>query len=71
LVVDLRGDTASPTLDLEVRHLLAALLDEDVPPSTLARALQRMPGMTRREGYDVVLALRRQRFGETPPVHPE
>ena len=61
LAVDLRRDAAIPTLDLEVRLLLAALLDEDVPPSTLARALQRMPGMTRREGYDLVLALRQQR----------
>jgi 16S rRNA C1402 (ribose-2'-O) methylase RsmI len=61
LAVDLRRDAAVPTLDLEVRLLLAALLDEDVPPSTLARALQRMPGMTRREGYDLVLALRQQR----------
>jgi 16S rRNA C1402 (ribose-2'-O) methylase RsmI len=71
LVVDLRGDSASPTLDLEVRNLLAALLDEDVPPSTLARALQRMPGMTRREGYELVLALRRQRFADTGPAHRE
>jgi 16S rRNA C1402 (ribose-2'-O) methylase RsmI len=61
LAVDLRRDAAVPTLDLEVRLLLAALLDEDVPPSTLARALQRMPGMTRREGYDLVLALRQER----------
>lgn len=52
---------AAAGVDGAVRDVLAALLAEGVTPRTLARALQRLPGVSGREGYEVVLALQRER----------
>jgi hypothetical protein len=58
-VVDLGADTSPETLDVSVPDLLRALLDEGVAPSTLARGLARLPGVSRRQAYDLTLALKR------------
>jgi 16S rRNA C1402 (ribose-2'-O) methylase RsmI len=68
VVVDLR-DSAQPRLpDLPTRDLLRALLDAGVAPSTLARGVGRLPGMTRGDAYDLTLALKRERSDRDDPA---
>jgi 16S rRNA C1402 (ribose-2'-O) methylase RsmI len=68
VVVDLR-DSAQPRLpDLPTRELLRALLDAGVAPSTLARGVGRLPGMTRGDAYDLTLALKRERSDRDDPA---
>ena len=59
VVADLRSATSRPP-EIDTQDLLAALLAEGVAPTTLTRALQRLPGVTRREGYDLMLELKRR-----------
>jgi len=59
-VVDLRAAATSRPPEVDTQGLLAALLAEGVAPTTLTRALQRLPGVTRREGYDLMLELKRR-----------
>jgi 16S rRNA C1402 (ribose-2'-O) methylase RsmI len=60
-VVDLRTAEEPQAPAVETQDLLTALLAEGIAPTTLARALQRLPDVTRREGYDLILALKRKR----------
>jgi 16S rRNA C1402 (ribose-2'-O) methylase RsmI len=57
LVVDLTDAAASPVGD-GLDALIAALLAEGVTARTLTAALQRLPGMSRRRAYDLVLAVK-------------
>jgi hypothetical protein len=58
-VVDLGAAASLESPDVAVPELLRALLDEGVAPSTLARGLARLPGVSRRQAYDLTLALKR------------
>ena len=63
-VVDLRDPAASGVPDIAARDLLAALLEAGVAATTLSRALRRLPGITRREAYEIVHALRPERSAQ-------
>jgi hypothetical protein len=58
-VVDLGADPSVEAPEVAVPDLLRALLDEGVAPSTLARGLARLPGVSRKQAYDLTLALKR------------
>ena len=55
------ASAAGPALDPGVRAAIAALLDDDVPTRTAARALAQLTGRPRREAYAAVLALQQER----------
>jgi 16S rRNA (cytidine1402-2'-O)-methyltransferase len=52
---------AGAASDSDVDELLRSLLGQGVPASTLAQALRALPGITRNQAYERVLALGRER----------